>query len=156
MIDRLRSHLKSEKGFTLIELLVVIAIIAILVVIVLVAINPLEQIRKTNDRKWESLVTQVANGVNACITSELGKGTSETTVFNLTDGCADKTFLQDAANNYISSGVDLTEVVLAVNGTESICGSIDAGSNGGHTGYTSFNTGTGQTALVGNGSTACS
>ncbi len=71
MIDRLRSHLKSEKGFTLIELLVVIAIIAILVVIVLVAINPLERIREANTQSAASNSNQIGKAVAACITKSL-------------------------------------------------------------------------------------
>lgn len=71
MIDRLRSHLKSEKGFTLIELLVVIAIIAILVVIVLVALNPLQRIQDANNRSAASRVRQAAIGVETCLTREL-------------------------------------------------------------------------------------
>lgn len=71
MIDRLRSHLKSEKGFTLIELLVVIAIIAILVVIVLVAINPLQRIKDANTRSGGSNAQQIGTATAACITKSL-------------------------------------------------------------------------------------
>ena len=72
MIDRLRSHLKSEKGFTLIELLVVIAIIAILVVIVIVAINPVERLNEANDREAQSNVRATGTLISTCITSSLG------------------------------------------------------------------------------------
>lgn len=84
MIDRLRSHLKSEKGFTLmnkfvksnkgftlIELLVVIAIIAILVVIVVVAINPVERLREASDRRAQSNVRSAGTLISTCVTKEL-------------------------------------------------------------------------------------
>lgn len=71
MIDRLRSHLKSEKGFTLIELLVVIAIIAVLVVIAIVAINPLQRIRDGQDRAARSNVRSTGTLVATCMTRAL-------------------------------------------------------------------------------------
>src|SRR3989344_9244905 len=71
MIDRLRSHLKSEKGFTLIELLVVIAIIAILVVIVIVAINPIARLNDARDRTAASNVRSTGTLVSTCITKAL-------------------------------------------------------------------------------------
>jgi prepilin-type N-terminal cleavage/methylation domain-containing protein len=76
MIDRLRSHLRSEKGFTLIELLVVIAIIAVLVVIVVIAINPIEQINKGRDRAAASDVRSTGSLVSACITEHLASNAS--------------------------------------------------------------------------------
>lgn len=72
MIDRLRSHLKSEKGFTLIELLVVIAIIAILVVIVVVAINPAERLREAADRRALANVRASGTLLTSCVTRQNG------------------------------------------------------------------------------------
>jgi len=72
MIEKLRSHLKSEKGFTLIELLVVIAIIAILVVIVIVAINPIGRLQDAANRRAASNVRAAATGVAACLTQNQG------------------------------------------------------------------------------------
>ena len=71
MIDRLRSHLKSEKGFTLIELLVVIAIIAILVVIVIVAINPVQRLNDASDRRAEANVRSTGTLLGVCVTARL-------------------------------------------------------------------------------------
>ncbi|HSX58525.1 MAG TPA: prepilin-type N-terminal cleavage/methylation domain-containing protein [Candidatus Saccharimonadales bacterium] len=78
MIDRLRSHLKSEKGFTLIELLVVIAIIAILVVIVVVAINPVERLRESTDRAAAANVRATGTLLSACMTKVLSLSTPGT------------------------------------------------------------------------------
>ncbi len=79
MIDRLRSHLKSEKGFTLIELLVVIAIIAILVVIVVVAINPVERLREASDRRAAANTRSAGTLISTCITRALsGAGATAT------------------------------------------------------------------------------
>lgn len=159
MIERLRSHRKeisSQKGFTLVELLVVIAILAVLILIVIVAINPLEQIKKANDRKWETLVRNLATSTHACITDQLGKGNT-TEAFATSNGCADKAWIKAAAQAYVGANIDLTAVTMANNGASpsAVCAYVDAGANGGHTGYTSFNTGTGTTAPVGSGVTTC-
>lgn len=84
MIDRLRSHLKSEKGFTLIELLVVIAIIAILVVIVIVAINPAERLREAADRRAAANVRSAGTSISVCITKEIENNRDP---YRDTDGC---------------------------------------------------------------------
>lgn len=59
------SKLQSSKGFTLVELLVVIAIIGILAAGVLVAINPLEQIRRTQDQSLITTSQQYLGALNA-------------------------------------------------------------------------------------------
>ena len=158
MIDKLRSHLetrRSEKGFTLIELLVVIAIIAILVLIVLIAINPAEQIKKANDRKWESLMNQTASGVHICITQELAAGVAAATVISTgAGGCgANGAPLKPT---YIGANVDISKVVWGATAGTAICGSIDVGANGGHTGYTSFDTSSGAVKGYATGAVAAS
>jgi general secretion pathway protein G len=49
----------NHSGFTLIELLLVIAVISILVVTVSVALNPFEQLRKANDGRRKSDLSQL-------------------------------------------------------------------------------------------------
>lgn len=49
----------NPTGFTLIELLLVIAVVSILVVTVSVALNPFEQLRKANDGRRKSDLTQL-------------------------------------------------------------------------------------------------
>ena len=85
MMEKLRSHLKSEKGFTLIELLVVIAIIAILVIIVLVAINPIQRIADANRQASASSVNQIGKAVAACVTDRLGQGDTLTLAAGITE-----------------------------------------------------------------------
>ena len=72
MIERLRSHLRTQKGFTLIELLVVIAIIAVLVLIVVVAINPAERLREAADRTAAANVRSAGTLIETCITRNNG------------------------------------------------------------------------------------
>lgn len=52
-------------GFTLIEILLVMAILGIIAGITLVALNPLEQISKTNDSKTKQSVNQLGGLVTA-------------------------------------------------------------------------------------------
>jgi prepilin-type N-terminal cleavage/methylation domain-containing protein len=48
-----------QKGFTLIEILIVIALLGVLAVALLATIDPLEQIRKGNDSKTESIIAEL-------------------------------------------------------------------------------------------------
>lgn len=54
----------NRKGFTLIELLVVIGILAVLLAITLIAVNPAEQLQRSDDTKRQSDVTQILNALN--------------------------------------------------------------------------------------------
>lgn len=49
---------KLSQGFTLIELLVVIAILGVLAAALIAAIDPIEQIRKSQDSSYESVATE--------------------------------------------------------------------------------------------------
>ena len=49
---------KSSKGFTLIELLVVIAILGVMAAMLVAAIDPFEQIKKSQDTSLKDLVTE--------------------------------------------------------------------------------------------------
>lgn len=55
----------KQAGFTLVELLVVIAIIGILAAAVLIAVNPLEQIRKTQDQSLLTTATTYLGAVQS-------------------------------------------------------------------------------------------
>lgn len=50
---------QAVRGFTLVEILLVLALLAIITGITLVALNPLEQIAKTNDAKTKQSVNQL-------------------------------------------------------------------------------------------------
>jgi type IV pilus assembly protein PilE len=54
---------RISQGFTLIELLVVIAILGVLAAALIAAINPIEQIRKSQDSSSESIATEFNQGV---------------------------------------------------------------------------------------------
>lgn len=64
---RKKSHKKLfeiklvKSGFTLLELLVAIGVFAILASIVLIAINPVEQIRKSQDLNSKTVATDFVN-----------------------------------------------------------------------------------------------
>lgn len=120
MIDRLRSHLKSEKGFTLIELLVVIAIIAVLVVIAVIAINPIERINEGNDRSARANVRASGTLISTCITQSLattGVGAddceNETEVEGLGDGNVPEG--NDGTDDGIGEVIILTDAAAATN-----------------------------------------
>lgn len=49
----------SDNGFTLIELLLVIAILSILILAVMLALNPFEQIKKANDGRRKSDLSEI-------------------------------------------------------------------------------------------------
>ncbi len=107
MIDRLRSHLKSDKGFTLIELLVVIAIIAVLVVIVIIAINPIERLAEAADRRAASNVRSVATSVEACLAANAEDFTQ----------CNTSTLLTNSPNQFVRNTTlvdDTTATTTAV------------------------------------------
>jgi len=61
----LGSSFGSVNGFTLIELLVVIGILAVISAGVMAALNPIEQIQKTNDAKRKSDLAQVQRALEA-------------------------------------------------------------------------------------------
>lgn len=113
MIEKLRSHLKSEKGFTLIELLVVIAIIAILVVIVVVAINPVERLNEAADRRASSNVRASGTLLSACVTRQLAAG-------GTVDNCDTEGEIEAAAggDGNIPDGTPATTVVDGAAATE--------------------------------------
>lgn len=58
ILSRFSKPIKA-KGFTLIELLLVIAVISILIVTVSVALNPFEQIKKANDGRRKSDLSEL-------------------------------------------------------------------------------------------------
>lgn len=62
-----------KKGFTLIELIVVIAVIGVLAAVVIAAINPLEQLAKSEDAGRRSSVAQLAKAMDAYV-ANLGTG----------------------------------------------------------------------------------
>lgn len=68
-----------SKGFTLIELLVVIAVLGILATITIVAVNPLEQVAKTNDSKTKQAVSQVGGALTAYLAQSQSFPTANTT-----------------------------------------------------------------------------
>lgn len=106
MIEKLRSHLRSEKGFTLIELLVVIAIIAILVVIVIVAINPVERLNEAADRRAAANVRASGTLLATCVTRQLAAG-------GTVDDCDTEAEIEAAAggDGNIPDGTPATTVV---------------------------------------------
>jgi len=59
----------NKKGFTLIELLIVIVILGILAAALLSAINPLEQIRKSQDTSKKSDAAEVLNALERYYTT---------------------------------------------------------------------------------------
>lgn len=121
MIEKLRSHLKSEKGFTLIELLVVIAIIAILVVIVIVAINPAERLREAADRRASSNVRSAGTLISTCITKQIEAGVADATVYsNAANGCANATTLGTYGTVPPSAGATGT-TITANGGNTQVC-----------------------------------
>jgi prepilin-type N-terminal cleavage/methylation domain-containing protein len=54
---------KPASGFTLVEILVVIALIGVIVTALLFTLNPLEQLRKSNDGKRKSDLAQIQRGL---------------------------------------------------------------------------------------------
>src|SRR5690349_21170143 len=73
------------KGFTLIELLVVIAILGILAAALLAAINPIEQIRKSQDSSSQRLSTEFNSAVGRYYTTH-NRLPWDTTAVNPTTG----------------------------------------------------------------------
>lgn len=132
MIDRLRSHLRSEKGFTLIELLVVIAIIAILVIIVLVAINPLERLRDASDRRASSNVRSAGTLVSTCITKEIELNTPLANIYSTTNanGCANPTRLATYGTPPPTTGAGAVALSVSATTPQNICAL--AANGGGH------------------------
>ncbi len=64
--------MRSKKGFTLIELLVVIGILAVLLAITLIAINPAQQLNRSNDIKRQSDINAILNAVNQYMIDNAG------------------------------------------------------------------------------------
>ena len=155
MIEKLRSHLKSDKGFTLIELLVVIAIIAILVVIVVVAINPVQRIKDANDRSSSANVRSVGTLISTCVTDKLSKGVggagSATGVYSTdaANGCANTTVL--GTYGTVPGGLTIKKDDTATNYTV-VCAYA---ANAAGSGTVSFNTTTGAVTAAGSGVTTC-
>jgi prepilin-type N-terminal cleavage/methylation domain-containing protein len=56
---------QSSKGFTLIELLIVIVILAVLTTILLVTLNPIAQIRKSQDAQRQQDLKQISTALDA-------------------------------------------------------------------------------------------
>ncbi len=141
MIEKLRSHLKSDKGFTLIELLVVIAIIAILVVIVVAAINPLERLRDASDRGAAGNIRSAGTLVSTCITQEVAENSPIADIYTTTDaddGCGNAANL--GSYGTVPAGVTFT-ANAAIN---NICAT--AANAGGHFTPVTFNSSTGATS----------
>lgn len=64
--------IKNRGGFTLIELLVVIAVLAVLAAGVITAINPAKRTKQANDAKIKSDIGQIATGLQAYYTTNIG------------------------------------------------------------------------------------
>ncbi len=136
MIEKLRSHLKSEKGFTLIELLVVIAIIAVLVVIVVVAINPLQRIRDGQDRAARANVRSTGTLIGTCGTRALSGALGNPTDLSW---CDDNTDVANNGQGNVPAGV--TVVADTSTPTTDVC----AAQQGSATNYYVFRHSTGAT-----------
>lgn len=124
MIDRLRSHLRSEKGFTLIELLVVIAIIAILVVIVVVAINPAERLREASDRRAAANVRSAGSLITTCITKQIELTVADATIYSASGGAGSCTGSTGSALSTYGTPPPITgggAVTIDGNGTDNAC-----------------------------------
>lgn len=66
----LRRNVVNVQGFTLIELLIVIAVLGILAVAVLSAINPIEQIRRSEDTGSRSDAEQLISAIDRYYTTQ--------------------------------------------------------------------------------------
>jgi len=58
------SHFSLPSGFTLIEILIAVAIVGILASATLAAINPLEQIKKSNDARRKADLTEIQKALD--------------------------------------------------------------------------------------------
>lgn len=115
-----------RKGFTLIELLVVIGILAVLLAITLIAVNPAEQLQRSDDTKRQSDVTQILNAINqymvdnngivpSAITAtatDIGNGAGEVNICSLLVPDYIAALPQDPASN---SGADISDCTATHN-----------------------------------------
>jgi type IV pilus assembly protein PilA len=116
----------NRKGFTLIELLVVIGILAVLLAITLIAVNPAEQLQRSDDTKRQSDVTQILNAINQYMVdnngivpgvitgtaADIGNGVGEANLCALLVPQYIAALPQDPASN---NGADITDCVAVHN-----------------------------------------